>query len=133
MELDTKIITQEITRVCPDYQAIYLFGSHAAGNVRIESDIDLAILAPRSLPVKKLWDLRQNLAIQLNKDVDLIDLRATTTVMAFQIVINGQRISTTDRYTAELYESHIFSDYVNLNERRAEILQDIKQRGSIYG
>jgi uncharacterized protein len=56
--------------------AVYLFGSHARGEVRQASDIDIAILPRGALPRGFFSDLADTIEEStIPYDVDLIDLR----------------------------------------------------------
>lgn len=65
------------------------FGSHATGDQRPDSDVDLAVLPPRGIDPLERWHLQERLASLLHKSVDLIDLRQATTVMRTQVVTTG--------------------------------------------
>jgi uncharacterized protein len=72
------------------------------------------------------------LATQLHCDVDLIDLRAASTVMRMQVISTGECLfSANDRLQGE-FEDLIYLTYARLNEERREILNDVRARGSIY-
>lgn len=47
----------------PDVVAIYLFGSAATGELRADSDIDLAVLPAEPLLATRRWSLAQALAV----------------------------------------------------------------------
>jgi len=126
-------MAKRIQEKIPDVEAIYVFGSTAKGMTRSDSDIDLAVLSDATLPVMDIWLLAQILAKDAGMDVDLIDLRSTSTVMRMQIIAEGQRLFCADNEACTLFEDFVFSDYARLNEERAGILKDIQLRGSIYG
>jgi predicted nucleotidyltransferase len=44
------------------------------GGTNEDSDLDLAILPPRPLDNRDRWDLQETLAVELRRDVDLVDL-----------------------------------------------------------
>ncbi len=113
--------------------AVYLFGSMVKGNAIAESDVDIAVLAEKPLPAMALWLLAQDLAKEVNRDVDLVDLQTASAVLRIQIIANGERLFCRDEKAATLFEDFVFADYARLNEERADILRDIQQRGSIYG
>ncbi len=62
-----------------DYSVqVYLFGSHARGDARPTSDIDVGILPKASLPIGLLAELREALFESLIPvTVDLVDLSQT--------------------------------------------------------
>jgi len=91
--------------------AVYLFGSHVRGEAGPDSDVDLAVLVAGKVDPVRLWELGQTLAVELDCDVDLIDLRAASTVMQYQIVMTGRRLWKKDAQAA-LYECAILSDSI---------------------
>lgn len=113
--------------------AVYLYGSFAKGWQRSDSDIDLAILARCPLSQALLLALALELTELSGCEVDLIDLRQVPTVLQLQVVTEGKRLLCCDHLVCDLFETHVFSDYVDLNERRAGMLEDIRRRGSVYG
>ncbi len=113
--------------------AVYLYGSFAKGVACPDSDIDLALLAQAPLPPGVLAELASELMDLCGRAVDLVDLRQVPTVLRMQVITTGRRLWCRDRSACELFETHVLSDYVDLNERRAGILEDIRRRGSIYG
>jgi predicted nucleotidyltransferase len=117
----------------PDVVAIYLFGSAAAGQLRADSDIDLAVLPDTPVPVAQLWSLAQGLAVSAGRDVDLIDLQSVSTVMRAQVVSTGKRLYCADESLCNEFEDRVYADYARLNEERRYILDDIRESGRIYG
>jgi len=115
-----------------DLLAVYLFGSHAQGTAGPDSDVDMAVLLPGQVDLVLLWQLSGDLADIAGAPVDLIDLRAATTVMQYQIVIRGQRLWAKD-VQAGLFESFILSEKTALDTARAGLLKDIQEEGTVYG
>lgn len=126
------IIIHQILQTLPEVWAIYRFGSAGTAFERTDSDIDVAILSPKSMDNLARWEWAQDLARQLRRDVDLVDLQSASVVLRHQVFYHGQRIYCADRFAAEEFESRALSDYVRLNEARRGILQDIQARGRIH-
>ncbi|NUT87479.1 nucleotidyltransferase domain-containing protein [Pseudomonas corrugata] len=116
----------------PDLLAVYLFGSHAQGTSGPDSDVDIAVLVPGHVDPMFLWQLSGDLADIAGSPVDLIDLRAATTVMQYQIVTRGQRLWAKD-VQAGLFESFILSEKTDFDTARAALLKDIQEEGTVYG
>ena len=131
--MDIQPITRFLSEQIPDLLAIYQFGSQAQGTARPDSDIDLAVLAITQLTGERLFHLAQELAIQIGRYVDLLDLRGTTTVMRAQIISTGRCLESRDEQARAEFEMYAYSDYARLNEERRDLLKDIKERGLIYG
>jgi predicted nucleotidyltransferase len=117
----------------PDVVAVYLFGSVARGDSHAGSDVDLALLPRRPLESLTRFDLQEELARQLGRDVDLIDLRAASAVSRAQVFTGDVLLFCGDRFARQLFEATALSDYARLNEERRRILDDIARRGSVYG
>ncbi len=133
-EVDCKRLAVHLAeRLGDELLAVYLYGSQALGEALADSDIDLAVLCRHPLPPERRLDLALELADLAGRDVDLVDLRRVPTVLQFQIVSRGRRLLCRDETACELFETHVWSDYVALNEARAGILEDIRRRGCIYG
>jgi predicted nucleotidyltransferase len=116
----------------PDLIAAYVFGSQARQRATPQSDLDLAVLLPDPLPALSCWQLAQQLAAELKLDVDLLDLRRTSTVMQAQVVAYGERLYCRDANLCAAFESRVYTDYARLNEERRAILEDTHSRGHIY-
>jgi len=116
----------------PGLLAVYGFGSRVLNQARPDSDLDLAVLVAGYADVQMLWELAGDLADLVGCTVDLLDLRAASTVLQYQIITTGQRWWVLDGQAA-LYESAILSEKTTLDTARAELLADIGKRGSVYG
>lgn len=69
----------------------YLFGSHAAGQSRADSDVDIAVLPHSDVDggFMALTPLRGLLERHLAREVDLIDLREATPELVHYILRDG--------------------------------------------
>lgn len=117
----------------PEALAVYAFGSRAQGVARADSDLDLAMLQPGYADPLALWSLGGELAAALGCDVDLLDLRAASTVMQHQVLTTGQRLWARDALAAGLFECYVLSEKLDLDAARAPLLADIQREGSIHG
>ncbi len=116
-----------------DLVAIYLFGSFAQQQATPRSDIDLAYLAPQTTSTTLRWDLQQDLAVLLHQDVDLIDLRASSTVLRANVLEHSELLLDLDSNQRALFEATALGAYARLNFARRHILADIRRSGRIYG
>ena len=105
----------------PDLVAAYVFDSQAQGTARPKSDVDLAVLGAAPLRADKRWDLQGQLTDALAAEVDLVDLRAVSTVMQMQVVSTSAVLYERDRAARARFEMYVFSAYALLNEERAAI------------
>ncbi len=110
-----------------------MFGSAATGEMRSDSDIDLAIYCDVPVDQYSLFVIAQEISDIVNRDIDLIDMRKVSTVFKAQIIGNGAVIYCSDDPRRMNMEMRIFKDYSMLNEERAEILKNIQESRRIYG
>lgn len=116
----------------PGLLAVHAFGSRVQGVAGPESDLDLAVLVEGYAEPLLLWTLSGELADLAGCAVDLLDLRAASTVMQHQVLTRGQRWWARDMQ-ADLFEAAMLSEKCELDAARAGLLADIQQRGSVYG
>ena len=109
-------LIEHIRQSVPDLIALYRFGSQTKGTARPDSDVELA----------------QELATQLHRDVDLVDLRTASAVMRMQVISTGECLDAPNEPARREFEMYAYSDYARLNEERKGILDDIRARGSVY-
>jgi uncharacterized protein len=125
-------IVEILRHALPDLQLVVLFGSRARGEGLGASDHDVAVLTPRPLPALGRFELAEALASTLGTDVDLIDLRAADTVLRSQVVTTGRVLHTAGGDEVEAFLDFVYADYARLNEERAAILRDVRERGRIH-
>jgi predicted nucleotidyltransferase len=126
------IIVAAICNAFPLALAVYAFGSRINGTANADSDLDLAVLAAGYADPIKLWDLSGELADIAGLPVDLLDMRAASTVMQYQILQTGRRLWAQEPQ-AGLFECFVLSEKTVLDDARAALLNDIQTRGSVYG
>ena len=111
----------------PDVWAIYFFGSFNTPYQRPDSDLDLALLLEHHAEILSLWELSQEIAISINTDVQLVDLRQASTVFQNEIIRNERRIYCSHQKECDVLESIYLAMYLRLNEERKEVLDDLKK------
>lgn len=126
-------LVDSLRKEFPRLLAVYRFGSFGTGYERPASDLDLAVYAGRPLPAVQLWRKAQDLASEVGRDVDLVDLASASAVMRAQVIHGGGRIYCADEVACETFEDYVYSSYARLNEERRGILQDVLRRGNVYG
>ncbi len=131
--MDDHALIEHIRKSVPGLIALYRFGSQAKGTARRDSDVDLAVLAHDPIPNLRRFELAQELALQLHRDVDLVDLRNASTVMRMQVLSTGTCLDTQDESARREFEMYAYSDYARLNEERREILKRISASGLVHG
>lgn len=130
--MNRDVLIQTLQTHLPNLLAIYAFGSRITGTAGPDSDLDLAVLVAGYAEPLVLFGLAGDLADGAGCPVDLLDLRAASTVMQYQIITTGQRWWASDAQAA-LFEAAVLSEKTALDTARAGLLADIQQRGTVYG
>ena len=114
--------------------AIILFGSYSRNTQNYESDIDIAILA-ENVTKLEIFNEKQKLEEISGKDIDLINLanEDMSDGFRYEILMNGVVLFCKDEYKYELYKLDMFREYLDLNESRKNIIDRVKEGGTIYG
>ncbi len=122
-------IRDQLLEIVPDLKAIYLFGSFAKSEVTKDSDVD--IISSHKLSPAAIFNIAQEFAAILNRDIDLLDIEEVPLVMQFQVISTGKNIYA--KYPLELleFETRITSMYQRFNEERKFILEEILNSGKI--
>jgi predicted nucleotidyltransferase len=122
-----------LTASIPDVIAVYRFGSSADGTALPTSDVDLAFLAHHALDPVRRFELQEQLALALRRNVDLVDLRAASTVMRMQVLSRGLVLAAPRAGEQARFESYVYASYARLNEERKAILEQVRREGTVYG
>lgn len=108
--------------------AVYLYGSTARGELRKDSDVDLAFLGTSSPSSMDVLHVAGELMGCVHREVDLVDLRTAPTVLRAQVVAKGRRIHTGDAVLADTFEMYALSDYATLEEERKPVVEAMLAR-----
>ncbi|MCT4594629.1 MAG: nucleotidyltransferase domain-containing protein [Anaeromicrobium sp.] len=111
---------------------IYVFGSLAKGYFRDDSDIDVGFYPTEEIDSYKLFMIKEELADWLRRDVDLVNLKKSSTVFKVQVVCNGYEIYSKDENISTEFRIVSLKEYDLLNNNRKLILDRIKKEGKIY-
>ncbi|UVH50225.1 nucleotidyltransferase domain-containing protein [Pseudomonas sp. CBSPBW29] len=130
--MNFKKVLARLQAEVPELLAVYVFGSQVTGEAGSESDLDVAVLSAGVVEPLLLWQLSGELADIVGVPVDLLDLRAASTVMQYQVLTTGRRLWSGD-VQAGLFESYVLSEKTALDTARAELLADIQKEGKVYG
>jgi predicted nucleotidyltransferase len=126
-------IVRSLREEVPGLAAVYRFGSSASAGERSDSDVDIAYLTGNGLDPLRRFAIQERLALELHRDVDLVDLARSSTVMRMQVVAHGRVLFDPDPPVREAFEDYVFSSYARLNEERRAILQQVARDGNVYG
>lgn len=106
-------------------QGILLYGSRASGKAHEQSDYDIGLLLNDPVSADILWEAAQDLACQLKQDVDLIDLRSSTTVLQKEATVGGFWLLKLDPYACDFFDTCVLSMYQELQENRRAIIDNL--------
>lgn len=120
MTIDPAMVTEVLQPLEP--KVVYVFGSVAAGRDRPDSDVDLGVLPGRRCDPYEVFQLGQQLAARLRREVDLVDLSQASAVLRARVVTTGRRLATQDERRAAEFEMYALSDYARANEERRPVL-----------
>ena len=118
---------REVLAGFPELILALVFGSVAKGLQRIDSELDIAVVAKQALTVDEKIVIISALAEKTGRPVDLVDLKVVGEPLLGQIVQHGRRLLGSDGEYGRLISRHLFEQadfmpYRNriLAERRAE-------------
>jgi predicted nucleotidyltransferase len=133
LDHQNRVIVECLRRVFDDLVAVYRFGSTAQGTATSASDADIAVLAEKRIAPERRFDIQEDLAAEIGRDVDLVDLSSASTVMAIQVITKGNLIYEGDSDARGRFEDLTFGAYARLNEERRGILERVASEGTVYG
>ena len=117
---------REVLAGFPELILALVFGSVAKGLQRIDSDLDIAVVAKQALTADEKIVIISALAEKTGRPVDLVDLKVVGEPLLGQIVLHGRRLLGSDGEYGRLISRHLFEQadfmpYRNriLAERRA--------------
>lgn len=131
-EAETLVCT-ELQKAFPNALGIYAFDSRVQGTANAQSDLDLAVLVAGYTDPLQLFEMANQLADKLGYEVDLLDLRAASTVMQYQVITTGRRLWAKDDNHADWFDILVTKEKWDLDELRAKQIEEIHAIGSIYG
>lgn len=114
-------------------EAIVIFGSYVRGTNTEKSDVDIAFKTNKEIDSQEQFELVQELEEILGKDVDLVNLDKITDVFRYEILMNGKTLYCKDSFKFDMYKLDMYREYLELNESRKDIIERVKNGGTIYG
>lgn len=112
------IICTELQNAFPNALGIYAFGSRVQGTANAQSDLDLAVLVAGYADPLQLFEMANQLPDKFGYEVDLLDLRAASTVMQHQVITTGRRLWAKDDKHADWFEILVTKEKWDLDELR---------------
>ena len=112
LELDLEALAQ-VFRQYPDIQAVYLFGSHATGNVYRESDVDLGVVPGSPAVREKRLDILADLVRAGFYRVDLVFLDTGDLVLKYEAVRHNFLVYQADNFDRGTMYSKVVRQYLD--------------------
>lgn len=106
----------------PDVTFATLFGSVAEGRQRVDSDVDVAVLADRPLARERKQQLIEKLAIESGRPVDLVDLRTAGTILLRSALLRGKKLFCRDNAAYAALLSRVLLDSADFLPYRKRLL-----------
>lgn len=127
-------INQETVDIIKDFLVkkinpifIYIFGSSVCGNFNDDSDIDIGFFKFEDINSYELFLMQEELADTLKRDVDLINLKNSTTVFKAQVVGFGELIYQNNENIITEFRIRSLKEYAKLNEERKIIIDKMRE------
>jgi len=100
--------------------AVYLLGSAAAGSLRSDSDVDIAIMLAdgKGISLDTRMQLISDLTLALGRDVDLGIIDSKNLVYASEAILKGKRILTLDQDYVAMTETRLLGCYLQFRQDR---------------
>ena len=108
----SETLLQELAASFPGQRVLgaWLFGSHARGEPRPGSDVDLAVRADGPLDPVALCDASGRLAAEIGAPVDLVDLRKAGGLLRVEATHHGRPLLP-PTHEANLFTTHALADH----------------------
>lgn len=94
----------------------YLFGSYVKGNIRKDSDIDIAIYLKEKIDVESYLQIKMELTEICKKEVDLIILNHTTPLLKYEIYKNNILLFSRNKSIENNYKVKLLFEYSDIKK-----------------
>ncbi len=124
---DVDQLIRDVLEAHPVITLAVLFGSMAKGTAGSESDVDLAVYAGRAVTAEEKMCLIEDLALQIGRPVDLVDLKTAGLPVMEQIFSTGRRILGSNSLYAMLLTRYQIdsADFMPIRQR---VLEERRKR-----
>jgi len=122
--MDRDVVVEVATKMIPELQLLFVFGSQADGTAHSDSDLDLAFKSADKLSSLERYDIAQDIAASLNIDVDLVDLDNCGAVLANEVAMKGQLLKGDDA-AADYFFVQAMREYQDHKARVRSIEDDL--------
>ncbi len=109
-------------------EAMWLYGSVAAGRAGEESDIDIGVLVPTSPSFDDRLALQGALETLLGRPVDLVFLNEVSPVLGMQVLGKGRLVVNRNPHQQAEFVVRTITAYFDLKRSRAVVERALKER-----
>ncbi|MFZ2656372.1 MAG: nucleotidyltransferase domain-containing protein [Victivallales bacterium] len=104
-------------------EAVYLLGSAASGQMRPDSDIDIALLPAEGVTLDAFTrnEMASSLALDLGRDVDAGVISSGNLIYAYQAIMTGRRVFERNPSRVDEKVAFLLGMYGQFNLERKEV------------
>lgn len=114
MKMDQKEKLSAIFSQYPEIELVYLYGSHAKGAERLDSDLDLAVSARTGDYAGLKLDLLERLSLSGFEQLDIAFFQQATPLLRYQMVRHNQLLYCRSNSSSGALFSRCLNDYFDL-------------------
>lgn len=129
IEEQLKQIIPEIIARFPAIQVLYLFGSHACGTARTDSDVDIAVFTDGSEPPTMDLELGVFVHQVLKHPVDVVIMQKVSPILQHEVLRNKIRIFEKDADVRTFLENQSLRAYLDAHHYQLKRTQWRKTDG----
>ncbi len=123
---DIRTIIEQATTILrgqPHIAAAYLLGSATTGQLRNDSDVDIALLPTekQTISMQSRLKLAALLEVRLGRIIDIGVINSENLIYASEAILTGQRILTLQKHYTEATETRLMGCYLVFKQDRKEV------------
>ena len=130
--IDPAEVARVVEEIFPEALGVWIYGSFADGSARRESDLDIGILPVAGLDSWSLFERAQDVAAELHRKVDLVDLTMVSDVLRHEAIGRGVRVAARDPLACDRFEVASLAKFLALSDAMQDWLDEIRSRGTVY-
>ena len=125
--IDTQQIVDSLSML-PQVEAIYLLGSAAHGNMRPDSDVDIALLVKNGQKIDNdsLSRSVSELSLKCGREIDIGYVSTQNLVYSRQALLTGKRIFARNTTDTQMREATLLGLYAQFQLDRREVIDAYK-------
>lgn len=117
----------EVFRSWPTVGAAWLFGSAARRQLRLDSDVDVAVLGASSMSFDERTRLAAELSRAVGRTCDVVAVESASPVLAMEVVSEGIRFHCTSARAADDWEDRALRRYLGTARLRRMVNTEVSE------